>query len=216
MDGTLLDSSEAIGRCWGNFASRYQLEFDEFIPLIQGKPAHESIAMLRPTASQSDIENDSKWFEMLEASDTQGVVAYPGAIDLLNNLNRQHIPWAIVTSGTLPVATARIRAANLPFPKILVTPENVKRGKPDPEPYVFGARTLGLDINRCIVFEDAPAGIESGNRAGAKTVGILSQFSKSALLEKNADLIINTLLDVSISFDKSENILSVIKNSTKE
>lgn len=213
LDGTLVDSSEVIGRAWGAFALKYQIAIDEILPAIQGKPTHESISTLRPTASKNDIEQDTKRLETMEANDTDGVVALPGAVELLNSLNRKHIPWAIVTSGTLPVATARIKVANLPFPKVLVTPEQVKQGKPDPEPYILGANNLGLDVKKCVVFEDAPAGIESGNRAGAKTVGVLTQFSRLELLEKNVDVCIANLQEVDISYNGSQAVLSIIKNN---
>ncbi|EGU60137.1 putative phosphatase [Vibrio nigripulchritudo ATCC 27043] len=107
---------------------------------------------------------------MMESNDTRGVVALPGAIEFLNILNNQSVPWAIVTSGTLPVATARIKAANLPFPKVLITPEQVSQGKPNPEPYILGAEKLNVNVHKCIVFEDAPAGVKLGVLAGAKAV----------------------------------------------
>lgn len=211
LDGTLIDSSEVIHRAWSAFALKYRIPTDVLLPAIQGKPARESISAFRPTASKHDITEDTRWLEMMESTDTEGVIALPGSIDFLNSLNDQRIPWAIVTSGTLPVASARIKAANLPLPNHLVTPEQVKRGKPDPEPYVLGASKLGLDTKHCIVFEDAPAGIESGSRAGAKTVGILTQFSALELQEKNADVCITTLNEISISSDGIQNTLSVRK-----
>lgn len=212
LDGTLIDSSEAIHRAWSGFALKYQIPAEVLLPAVQGKPASESIAAFRPTASKQDIAEDTKWLEMMESADTEGVIALPGSIDLLNSLNDKRIPWAIVTSGTLPVASARIKAANLPFPNHLVTPEQVKRGKPDPEPYVLGASKLGLHASNCIVFEDAPAGIESGNRAGAKTVGILTQFSALELQKKNADACIPTLQEISISHDGDQKLLSIGSN----
>jgi len=114
LDGTLIDSSEVIHRAWSAFALKYRFSADEILPTVQGKPAHESISILRPAASKNDIAEDAKWLELMEASDTEGVIALPGAVGFLNSLDNQNIPWAIVTSGTLPVATARIRAANLP------------------------------------------------------------------------------------------------------
>lgn len=209
LDGTLIDSSEVIVRAWSAFALKYHLAIDEVLPAIQGKPAGESISTLRPDASEADISRDMQWLETMESKDTEGVIALPGTVDLLNRLKRQSIPWAIVTSGTLPVATARIKKARLPFPTVLVTPEQVDKGKPNPEPYILGASKLGLDANTCIVFEDAPAGIESGSRAGAKTIGMLTQFSDTELREKGADICIATMLEVSIAKDGNQQVLSI-------
>jgi sugar-phosphatase len=79
---------------------------------------------------------------------------------------------AIVTSCTVPLATARLRAAGLAVPAVLVTPERLSRGKPDPEGYLLAARELGAAPADCVVLEDAPAGIEAGRAAGMHVVGI--------------------------------------------
>jgi len=209
LDGTLVDSSEAISRAWAVFAHKYEIDADEFLPSIQGKPASETVALLRPGASALDIKEDCKWLETMETKDTDGVVALPGAGELLNALKNRNIPWAIVTSGTLPVATARIKAADLPLPKVLVTPELVSQGKPAPDSYLLGASQLGLNIENCIVFEDAPAGVISGVQAGAKVVGMLTQFKASELLAQKADICISSLLHVSFSFDGDISIVSI-------
>lgn len=209
LDGTLVDSSEVITRAWHAFAGKHKIDVNENFYAIQGKPAGEAIASLRPDASPSEIEQDTEWLEMVEANDTDGVVALPGAVELLNTLNRENIPWAIVTSGTVPVATARINTAGLPFPKILITPEQVSRGKPDPEPYVLGATKLGVDIKKCIVFEDAPAGTKSGVSAGAKVIGVLTQFDSTALFAEKASACISTLLEAVLSFNSEKPILSI-------
>ncbi|CAK8741904.1 hypothetical protein SODG_005222 [Sodalis praecaptivus] len=62
----------------------------------------------------------------------------------MNDLNRLQLPWAIVTSGSLLVPSARVRAGRLPTPPVLITAEQVPRGKPQPDPYLLGAKTLGL------------------------------------------------------------------------
>ncbi len=212
LDGTLLDSSEVIARAWAAFAHKYHLDIRKILPSIQGKPAREAIETLRPGASYNEVSQDADWLEQMETNDTDGVIALPGAADILNTLNNAGIPWAIVTSGTLPVATARIKAAALPFPKVLITPEQVSRGKPDPEPYILGAQKLGMDVKKCIVFEDAPAGIQSGSAAGAATVGILTQFDESQLLASNATVCIQNLLAVSYSADNNQHLLVIQPN----
>ena len=209
LDGTLVDSSQAVDRAWEAFGDKYQMDAQAILPLVQGKPTKEAIASLRKDASESDIEQDAEWLEMMEAKDTEGVHALPGAIKLLNAINDANIPWAIVTSGTKPVATARIKAANLPFPEVLITPELISHGKPDPEPYVLGARKLGLDIKKCLVFEDAPAGVRSGVTAGAQVVGVLTQFSSKDLEAENATVCTDSLSKISLSLESSNPSLSI-------
>ena len=65
---------------------------------------------------------------------------------------------AVVTSCTAPLARARLRAAGLPVPAVLVTADRLTRGKPDPEGYLLAARELGADPADCVVIEDAPGG----------------------------------------------------------
>ena len=96
----------------------------------------------------------------------------PGAIALLNHLNKAGIPWAIVTSGSMPVARARHQIAGLPAPEVFVTAERVKRGKPEPDAYLLGAQLLGLAPQECVVVEDAPAGVLSGLAAGCHVIAV--------------------------------------------
>jgi len=96
----------------------------------------------------------------------------PGAHQLLSELNRQNIPWAIVTSGSIPVASARHAAANLPKPEVFITAEQVQHGKPRPDAYLLGAERLGLAPEDCVVVEDAPAGVMSGLAAGCKVIAV--------------------------------------------
>ncbi len=209
LDGTLIDSSSVIKRAWNAFGEKYSIDAQTILQGIQGKPSGESIAFLRPEASRHDIEEDAKWLEEMESVDTDGVIALPGAVELLVRLNRENVPWAIVTSGTVPVASARIRAAGLPCPKTLITPELVIRGKPEPEPYLLGAEKLGVPIRDCVVFEDAPAGIQAGVAAGASVIGVLTQFDSATLLGEKACACIASLADVSLRTDGEIHRLTV-------
>ena len=86
-----------------------------------------------------------------------------------------------MTSCTVPLATARLRAAGLAVPAVLVTPERLSRGKPDPEGYLLAARELGAAPAECVVLEDAPAGIEAGRAAGMHVVGITTTHDPAEL-----------------------------------
>jgi sugar-phosphatase len=65
------------------------------------------------------------------------------------------------------LATVRLRAAKLPIPPVLITAEDVRRGKPDPEGFLLGAQRLGVRTEDCLVFEDSPAGVVAAKAAGA-------------------------------------------------
>ena len=114
-----------------------------------------------------------------ESDDTDGVVALPGAASLLESLPADR--WAVATSGSRRLATTRLAHGGLPLPRVLVTAEDVERGKPDPQPYLAAAAALGVEASRCLVVEDAPAGIAAGKAAGAAVLAVTTTFAASAL-----------------------------------
>ncbi|GAA4387088.1 HAD-IA family hydrolase [Tsukamurella soli] len=92
----------------------------------------------------------------------------PGAAALTRSLPMDR--WAIVTSGTRAIAAARLAAAGITTPHVVVTAENVANGKPAPDPYMLAAARLQRPPAMCAVFEDAPAGVTAARRAGVRTV----------------------------------------------
>lgn len=172
LDGTLVNSLPAVERAWCTWADRFGINHDEVLHFIHGKQAITSLRHFLPGKSEAEIAAEFTWLEQLEASDTTGITALPGAIELLRHLDESAIPWAIVTSGSIPVAHARHRATGLPMPKVFVTAEQVKRGKPEPDAYLLGAELLGLTTAECVVVEDAAAGILSGLAAGCHVIAV--------------------------------------------
>ena len=185
LDGTLVDSLQSVDRCWRAWAKKMELDPDYVMSVIHGRPARESQAELAPNLSQQELNEEIAWLENAEATDTKGVVALDGSIEFLNKLNDHSIPWAIVTSGTFSVASARIKAARLPYPKVLITADRVTNGKPNPEPFLIGAKEIAVDPEDCIVFEDAPAGVRAGVAAGSTVVAILSHSNADDLPDAN-------------------------------
>lgn len=172
LDGTLIDSLPVVELAWGNWARRHGVPEAEVLDFIHGKQAITSLRFFMPGQSEETIQHEYRLLERFEAETIDGVSALPGARELLNDLNRLQLPWAIVTSGSLPVASARVRAGRLPTPPVLITAEQVPRGKPQPDPYLLGAKTLGLRPAQCIVVEDAIAGIQSGLAAGCPVIAV--------------------------------------------
>jgi sugar-phosphatase len=142
---------------------------------LHGRPGRDVIAELAPQLDPAE-ENDA--LEQLQASDSDDVVALPGAAELLAD---PPAPVAVVTSGTRRLVRSRLAPAGLAEPDVLVTVERVTNGKPDPEGYLLAASELGVDPADCVVLEDAPAGIEAGLAAGARVVGIATTHERSEL-----------------------------------
>jgi sugar-phosphatase len=185
LDGVLVDSVAAATRAWTWWASLHELPPWPFIG-AHGRPSREAIAELAP---KLDADAEAARVEERETSDTSGVVALPGAADMLQAAR----PVAIVTSGGRRLAEARLRAAGLTPPEVVVTADSVSRGKPDPEPYLLAARRLGVCPGSCTVFEDAPAGIAAGKAAGMRVVALTTTVSASEL--GGADRIVATLAE---------------------
>ena len=189
LDGTLIDSEGAVRRAWGGFAQQHGLDPDEVTKVAQGRPSRETIRALLPDLP--DLAAETARFERAEVADVEGVVALPGALELLSRTDR---PLAIVTSCTTDLARARLRAAGLPEPEVLVTADAITNGKPDPEPFLLGAQRLHVDPADCVVLEDAPAGITAGRAAGATVIALRTTHPDADL--QDADAIAPDLLSL--------------------
>jgi sugar-phosphatase len=174
LDGVLVDSHASIMRSWRWWGARHGVEERVLAGMAQGRPSGEVISALLPDL---DALEESRAIDLRQAEDVYDVVVLPGAHELFAGGD----PVAVVTSCTIPLARARLGAAGLPVPEVLVTPERLSRGKPDPEGYLLAARELGADPADCVVFEDAPAGVQAGRAAGMHVVGITTTHDPSEL-----------------------------------
>ncbi|RJT45342.1 sugar phosphatase [Rahnella woolbedingensis] len=191
LDGTLVDSLPAVERSWINWALSWGVNPQDVLAFIHGKQAITSLRHFMEGESEETIQKEFLKLEQIEATDTEGVTALPGAHLLLSELNRQNIPWAIVTSGSMPVASARHKAAHLPEPEVFITAEQVKHGKPQPDAYLLGAERLGLAPEDCVVVEDAAAGVMAGLAAGCKVIAVNAPDDTPGI--ENVDFDLSTL-----------------------
>lgn len=185
LDGVLVDSTPAVARVWTNWAREHGFEPEEVVRRAHGRP---SIATLRELLPNADHEAMDRELERREIEDVADVVALPGAVEILRALPPAR--WAIVTSGTRSLAEVRIQAAGLPQPKHLITASDVRRGKPNPDPYLKGAESLGIGAADCIVIEDAPAGVQAGKAAGARVIAVRTTMPTEELRGAGADWVV--------------------------
>ncbi len=101
--------------------------------------------------------------------------------------------WAIVTSATASYALPALELASVNVPPNLISADDVKQGKPFPEPYLTGASRIGKSIERCIVVEDAPSGIKSGVASGAKVLAVCTSHMRHEIEGYGADWIVDDL-----------------------
>ncbi|GAB7215009.1 sugar phosphatase [Dickeya oryzae] len=206
LDGTLVDSLPAVERAWSNWARDHDIAPQTVLDFIHGKQAITSLRHFLAGASEETIQREFVKLEQVEATDTAGIVAMPGAQALLTRLDELDIPWAIVTSGTVPIAHARHREAGLSAPREFITAEQVARGKPNPDAYLLGAERLGLSPAECVVVEDAPAGVLSGLAAGCKVIAVKAPADMPRLDEVDAALSSLEQLQISRTADGWVNI----------
>ena len=163
MDGTILTSLKAAERVWTAWAVRHGLDVPSFLPTIHGVQASETIRRLNLPGV--DPQAEAALITQNEVDDVDGIEPIAGASAFLRALPPTR--WAIVTSAPRRLALRRLEAAGLPVPQVLVTAEDVQHGKPAPDCFLLAADRLGVEIRTCLVFEDSPAGIASGQAAGA-------------------------------------------------
>lgn len=162
MDGTLLDSIAVANRIWGRWSERNGLDPIAVRQTMHGVRAIETVRRWRPDL---DAEREAAAITRAEIEDVDGVVAIAGAAPFLRSIPEGR--WAIVTSAPRSLAIRRLEAAGLPVPPVLVSADDVDRGKPAPDAYLTAAESLGVPAHACLVWEDAPAGIAAGTAAGA-------------------------------------------------
>jgi sugar-phosphatase len=166
MDGTILTSIKAAERVWGAWAASHGLDVPTFLPTIHGKRTEETVRALNLPGV--DPAAEARRITLAEIEDVAGIEAIVGAADFLASLPPER--WAIVTSAPRLLAERRILAAGLPTPAVLVAAEDVERGKPAPDPFLLGARKLGVAPDDCLVFEDTAAGLQAGFAAGMASI----------------------------------------------
>jgi mannitol-1-/sugar-/sorbitol-6-phosphatase len=191
LDGVLADSTRSVVRAWSAWARRVGLEPDELIPKVHGRRAIETIRTVRPDL---DAEAELATLVADETTDNDDTEEIPGARALVSALPAD--AWAIVTSGLRDVATARLVAAGVPIPRVMITAESIERGKPDPDCYLRGAQALAVDPRECVVVEDAPIGAAAARAAGMRLIALTTTHRADQL--EPADLIVPDLTHLSV------------------
>lgn len=192
LDGVLVDSAVCVERHWRRWAAEHDLDRDAIMRVAHGRPTVETIRLVAP---HLPAEEEAARLDAGEAFDTDGVLAVEGAVQLVRSLPPD--AWAIATSATRDTAMTRLRHTGLLVPSVLVTADDVKHGKPAPEAYLLAAAGLDVRPEKCVVVEDAPAGISAAHAAGIRVVAVATTHSQAELGE--ADVRAERLTDIRIS-----------------
>lgn len=198
LDGTLIDSMPLHHDAWRQWHADSGLAFDEdnFFAGTAGRTNAEILGELFPRHTEAE-----RW-AMAEAKEhlyrdvaRQRLGWIPGAAELLQAGRGRSLPMAVCTAspdGNIAVAYERFGIGDMVA--TTVSPEQGFRGKPHPDLFLEAARRLGIAPERCLVFEDAPLGVEAARRAGMRAVALTTTAPAAAfaefdnLLETRADL----------------------------
>lgn len=183
-DGVLVDSKEASEEAWTEWAGHYGLDAEQVLAGIHGRRSVETVARLLPEPRRAGA---TALIDRLEVETADRTRPVPGAVELLAAVPRS--AYAVVTSAPAELCRARLAAASLPAPPVLVTSEDVARGKPAPDCYLLGAERLGVEPAACLVLEDSAAGIAAARAAG---VGFVVGVGPDAH-ERGADVVVPDL-----------------------
>jgi len=189
LDGTLVDSTPNVVRSWVLWAGEEGID-PRRLAGFHGVPSRAIVEHLLPAER---VDAALTRIDDLELADTDGITVLPGALAALAALDGR---CAIATSCTVALARVRLDATRLPAPRVVVTADDVARGKPSPDPYLLAAQRLGVDPRDCLVVEDAPGGLESARAAGCATLAVTTTTDPADLI---ADAVVGTLADVAFA-----------------
>ena len=155
MDGTLVDSTALVESEWAEWARQKGLDPLEVAEFSHGRRTGDAILHYFPEA---DLPTELSAFrEMAGNLDQSTVRPIPGAVEFVRSI--REFKWAVVTSAPAGIARERLGACGFPSPRVLISADDVQAGKPDPEGFLKASQGLEELPQRCVVFEDAPAGV---------------------------------------------------------
>ncbi|THH12974.1 hypothetical protein EW146_g7202 [Bondarzewia mesenterica] len=235
MDGTLIDSTPGVLRAWDAFGRAYGFDGAAAAHDTHGRRLADTLAeWCKLGNDQEKLEAEIVHFENEVIQG--GPVVLPGVLDLLEQINAGSSPsaygWTIITSGmyipsplhllsssspdlAIPTKVFTPKAlaiCNVPIPAAgYVTSNDIKNGKPHPDPFLAGAKQCGVDPTRCaylvpfidrilgrLVVEDAPSGLKAGRAAGAQTLAVCTSHTREKIEASgaNPDFIVKDLTRV--------------------
>ena len=194
LDGTLVDSHASIMRAWNRWAAGTGVDPEHVQAIMPGRTATAVMREVRPDMTAPELARQERLLLDWQVADDGDVTALPGAYDLLAALPADR--WAVVTACDRRLAQARLTAAGLPVPRVLVGCDTVPTSKPDPAGYLAAAHTLTVAPAECLVIEDAAAGVAAGRAAGMRVLAVADVAG--------ADLTVSSLAEVCLETDQAD------------
>ncbi len=200
MDGTMVDTREAHWLAWKEIlaAENYDLDWETFLKTFGQRNDSILRSLLGAGLPDADVVRigDAKEQVFRDVLKENGVQLLPGAGQLIDQAKAKGWPQAIVSSAPRKNISTILEVLGRPDTfAVMVCAEDVSHGKPHPEGCITAAQKLGVSPARCMVLEDAPAGLEAARRAGMGGVGVLSTHDHLS----EADRSVATLKELSLA-----------------
>lgn len=195
LDGTLVDSGDYHWRAWRDTmrAEGLELTYQQFLESFGQKNDRILTGWLGAATPADRVQRvgDGKEALYRDFARREGLIALPGAIDWVRRLRRDGWLQAIASSAPRENVDVMLRVVRIEEEiDAIVSAEDVTAGKPDPQVFLAAAARLGVPADRCVVVEDAAAGIEGAKRAGMRSIGV----NTSTVLD--ADIFVRSLADL--------------------
>ncbi len=202
LDGVLVDSHPVHIRTWKRFLLAMGKTADEqdmdFI--LEGRKREDILRHFLGDLTQEQVRTYGEQKELLFRHEARTIGTIPGVREFLNQLQRASIPMAVATCGGRGRVDYLLDALGLRmYFQVIVTGDDVKKGKPDPAIFDEAARRLSLQAEDLLVVEDSISGVRAAKAAGMKCLGIAAQCRARPLVEAGVDYVISNFFDARVS-----------------
>ncbi|EJP62451.1 haloacid dehalogenase-like hydrolase [Beauveria bassiana ARSEF 2860] len=202
LDGTLIDSTNAVVQHWQRIGKELGIDPNVILQTAHGRRTFDTLKIICP--EKATMEYATEIEKSIPENHGSDATVIPGAREMLDSVTAAGLPWAIVTSASLPLLNGWVRVLDLPACPHLVTAESVEDGKPDPAGYLLGMKKLAAMMmdkspaGCCVVFEDSPAGIRAAKTAGCKVVALATSHTAEQVAEAEPDWIVDDFRSVAL------------------
>lgn len=198
LDGVVLDTESQYTVCWDRLGKVYKPDIQHFAHLIKGQTLTQIFDRYfkDEEKAQHEIEN-----QLIEFEKNMDYAYIPGVVAFIKDLKRHQVNTAIVTSSNQQ-KMANVYQRHPEFETlfdVILTSEDFKRSKPEPDCYLTAAAHFAVSHNQCVVFEDSINGLKAGKAAQMKVCGLATTNSIETV-KPLSDMVINDF--VGMSYEK--------------
>ena len=199
LDGVIVETVPLHFKAWRRMFNQYgkDFTFQDYKEKVDGIPRMDGARAILHQLSKEELEKaaSKKQEYFLDLLEKEGVKIYESTLDLIDKLKKNNTKVAVISSSKNCLHILK-KAGIINLFKVIITGNDIKRGKPNPDVFLLAALRLNLEPKQCIVFEDAVLGVEAAKRADMICIGI-DRYHDPKRLSK-ADLVVSDLSKVTV------------------